>query len=151
MPYGLADIITKHLYLCLRRGYDVEQCNEFYEWLETDDATNSQPILKGLCVHIKPSTANHAIWAADVPVEERNNANVTQMTAKKDLGNCLGVIMSRNRPPRIEPKLCRPSYARSDWRVISINHSKTKITIGQKPHKWYNSFPLERREKRYAI
>ena len=57
--------------------------------------------------------------------------------------------MSRNRPPRIEPKLRRPSRsARSDWRGnINQPQQKPKRTIGQKPHKWHNSFLLERREK----
>lgn len=90
--YGLADIIYETFVLVSWYGDTTfEQRNEFYEWLETDDATAFTTDLKGDYVRGISNLSYGLIMLGLKQLinaaEERNNANVTQMTAKKDLGN----------------------------------------------------------------
>ena len=92
--YGLADIIYETFVLVSWYGdTTLEQRNEFYEWLETDDASAFTTDLKGDYAR-GISNLSYGLIMLGLKqlidaVEDRKNANFTQMTAKKDLGNWL--------------------------------------------------------------
>ena len=90
--YGLAEIIYESVVLLWYYGdLPIEQRSEFMGWLRSAEASAYTADLKSDYARGISNLSFGLIMLGlkrliDA-VEDRNNANVTQMTAKKDLGN----------------------------------------------------------------